>query len=141
MENTMMAYFEPKNWYLPIKVAKKEKPPGKDETFDISIYNPRSWSKDSTPGLFEGALETRYTDISYNSIIQNSLIEEYDYDSCMTLGEAKNNVICICLMTEGIGKFAKVFGDDFKLHLLKSLYLILERAGKNIILHSMFIDP
>lgn len=46
-----------------------------------------------------------------------------------TLTETRKNILQVCLQTEGIGIFAAVLKKDFDQFLLKSLYLILERAG------------
>lgn len=47
----------------------------------------------------------------------------------LTLPEIRKNILQICLQTEGIGLLASALQKDFELFLLKSLYLILERAG------------
>ncbi|XP_077289147.1 telo2 interacting protein 1 isoform X2 [Arctopsyche grandis] len=132
-KNVILTYIDYENWYLPTVVEKKEKPPGKNETFDISVYNPREWVKDRTLDLYEGATEIRYTDISYRQNESNcDGYYEDGKDSCRTLAQAQNNVIQICLMTEGIGKIAKSMKIRFQPYLLKTLYLILERAGSSI---------
>lgn len=46
-----------------------------------------------------------------------------------TFTDTRKNILQICLQTEGIGIFAGVLKKDFECFLLKSLYLILERAG------------
>lgn len=45
------------------------------------------------------------------------------------LSTVRCNIIQVCLQTEGIGKFAVTLQKDFNEFLLKTLYLILERAG------------
>lgn len=49
-------------------------------------------------------------------------------DSC-NLSTVRCNIIQVCLQTEGIGKLALALQKDFNQFLLKTLYLILERAG------------
>lgn len=47
----------------------------------------------------------------------------------VSLQEAQNNIVQICLYLEGLGIIAKNL-DDASQFLLKTLYLIIERAGK-----------
>ncbi|XP_047343679.1 TELO2-interacting protein 1 homolog isoform X2 [Vespa velutina] len=42
---------------------------------------------------------------------------------------AQNNVVQCCLLTEGLGQIAKNLEDNYESFLLKTLYLIIERAG------------
>lgn len=132
VENLINTYIDIEMWYLPIVVCCKERPPGKHETLDVTIYNPREWIKERTLDLYEGATETRYTDLSYrpdHSDIHEET-QEFMAETCKTIAEAQDNVIKICLMTEGIGKMALFLGVEFDKFLLKTLYLVLERAGE-----------
>lgn len=130
IRNVILTYIDYENWYLPMTVDKNEKPLTKNETLDPTIYNPREWVKESTFDLYEGATETRYTDISYrqdDESYNNRFVD--GKDSCRTLAQAQDNIVKISLMTEGIGKLAKSLKKNFQPYLLKTLYLILERAG------------
>lgn len=53
--------------------------------------------------------------------------------NCCTLSEVQNNILQICLQTEGIGVFALELRGKFQRFLLKTLYLVLERAGKYVV--------
>ncbi|XP_034828881.1 TELO2-interacting protein 1 homolog isoform X2 [Maniola hyperantus] len=112
-------------WYLPLEVSKGEAPVTKEETLDTSVYNPRAWTKDSVPGLYEGATETRYTDISY-ALPRTRYVEP---NSCKSLAEAQRNMAFSCLVTEGLGMMARRLNKDYQPYLLKTLCLILERVG------------
>ena len=46
-----------------------------------------------------------------------------------TLREAQSNLTQCCLLVEGIGSIAEVLKKDYDAFLLKTLYLVLERAG------------
>ncbi|XP_032515734.2 TELO2-interacting protein 1 homolog isoform X1 [Danaus plexippus] len=111
-------------WYQPLEVQSGEKPLSADETLDESIYNPRSWTRDTVPGLFEGAIETRFTDIS--STLPRVRLEP---NTCVTLGHARRNLTRSCLLTEGLGLMALRLGRDYQQYLLKTLCLLLERVG------------
>ncbi|KYQ51800.1 TEL2-interacting protein 1 like protein [Trachymyrmex zeteki] len=45
------------------------------------------------------------------------------------LAQAQNNIVQCCLLTEGLGLIAQNLQYDFDRYLLKTLYLIIERAG------------
>lgn len=51
--------------------------------------------------------------------------------SC-TLGEVRNNLLQVCLQLEGFGKMALVLKERFQDFLLKTLYVVLECAGKSL---------
>ncbi|XP_045768001.1 TELO2-interacting protein 1 homolog isoform X2 [Maniola jurtina] len=112
-------------WYLPLEVSKGEAPVTKEETLDTSVYNPRSWTKDSVPGLYEGATETRYTDISY----AQPRTRYVEPNSCKSIAEAQRNMAFSCLVTEGLGMMARRLNKDYQPYLLNTLCLILERVG------------
>lgn len=136
VRNVILTYIDYENWYLPITVDKSERQLSKNETLDPTIYNPREWVKESTFDLYEGATETRYTDVSYRQ--EDECLDQFvdSKDSCKTLIQAQDNIVKIALMTEGIGKIARNMKKNFQPYLLKTLYLILERAGKKIFLIS-----
>ncbi|CAK1541267.1 unnamed protein product [Leptosia nina] len=118
-------YIEEDVWYLPLKVGNNEPPLTDEDTLDETIYNPRAWSKDSVPGLFEGAMEVRYTDISY----QTPRVRHSEPNSCRTLRQAQRNIVQCCLLTEGLGLMAKRLQGEFQPYLLKTLCMVLERVG------------
>ncbi|KAL0881922.1 hypothetical protein ABMA27_001681 [Loxostege sticticalis] len=126
LQRILDTYIEEDVWYLPLEVGSGEAPVTQDETLDVSIYNPRAWSKDSVPGLYEGAVETRYTDIGYSAPRPAA---RRDPDKCSSLAEAQRNMTLCSLMTEGVGIIAKRLGDKFQPYLLKTLCLVLERVG------------
>lgn len=117
--NNMLQYWQYDNiWYLPTKV-KPEKPRGPN-------YKSRYFS-DYTPGLYEGSLEVRYTDLSTTTIEDKE--EEVDSEFCKNLHEVKYNTMLIALQCEAIGSLAVAMGSDFRRFFLKYLYLIIERCG------------
>ncbi|XP_048006515.1 TELO2-interacting protein 1 homolog isoform X2 [Leguminivora glycinivorella] len=123
-QRVLSAYTEESTWYLPLEVGCEEAP-STDETLDPSVYDPRAWTKDSVPGLYEGATETRYTGISYAA----PRTPRRAAGTCATLGEAQRNMALSCILTEGVGLMAKRLMADFQPYLLKTLCLILERVG------------
>ncbi|XP_045496732.1 TELO2-interacting protein 1 homolog isoform X1 [Colias croceus] len=118
-------YIEEEVWSLPLEVGTNETPLTEEDTLDVDVYNPRAWVKDSVPGLFEGATEVRYTDISY----QTPRVKESNPNACKTLREAEHNMALCCLLTEGVGMMARRLQGDFQPYLLKTLCLVLERVG------------
>ncbi|CAG4970184.1 unnamed protein product [Parnassius apollo] len=116
-------YLEEDVWYLPLEVCSSETPVTKEETLDVEVYNPRAWMKDSVPGLFEGATETRYTGISY-AAGRHSVAS-----GCSSVAAAQRNAELCCLLTEGVGALAFTLRDHFQPYLLKTLCLVLERVG------------
>jgi len=46
-----------------------------------------------------------------------------------SLIQAQSNVVQCCLLTEGLAHIAKNLKHDYNRYLLKTLYLIIERAG------------
>ncbi|XP_038219576.1 TELO2-interacting protein 1 homolog [Zerene cesonia] len=118
-------YIEEEVWALPLEVRSSEPPLTDEDTLDVDVYNPRAWVKDSVPGLFEGAIEVRYTDISYRT----PRVKEANPNACRTLREAEHNMALCCLLTEGVGMMARRLQGDFQPYLLKTLCLVLERVG------------
>lgn len=47
----------------------------------------------------------------------------------ITLQTAQSNIMECCLILEGLGIIAKVLKEDYQCFLLKTLYLVIERAG------------
>ncbi|XP_059058577.1 TELO2-interacting protein 1 homolog [Achroia grisella] len=124
-------YLEEDMWYLPLEVSSGETPITEDETLDVTVYNPRAWTRDSVPGLYEGTVETRYTDISYQS-----RRERRPAGGCLSLATAQTNMALSCLLTEGVGVIARRLMDQYQPYMLKTLCLILERVGsKYEVLH------
>ncbi|XP_063392100.1 TELO2-interacting protein 1 homolog isoform X2 [Cydia fagiglandana] len=123
-QRVLSAYTEESVWYLPLEVGSEEAPTT-EETLDPSVYDPHAWTKDSVPGLYEGATETRYTGISYAA----PRAPRRAAGACATLGEAQRNMALACTLTEGVGLMARRLMADFQPYLLKTLCLILERVG------------
>lgn len=71
---------------------------------------------------------TTYTESNYWQVPLSVIVDEY---GCVTtLADVQNNVIQVCLLVEGVGKIALALQKNFQEFLLKTLYLVLERAGK-----------
>ncbi|XP_063987707.1 TELO2-interacting protein 1 homolog isoform X2 [Diachasmimorpha longicaudata] len=55
-----------------------------------------------------------------------------------TLSQVQSNIVQSCLLIEGLGIFASIMREDYQQLLLKTLYLIIERAGnKNRLISSI----
>ncbi|XP_028175384.1 TELO2-interacting protein 1 homolog isoform X2 [Ostrinia furnacalis] len=119
-------YIEEDVWYLPLEVGSGEAPVTSAETLDVSVYNPRAWVKDSVPGLFEGAVETRYTGISYDAPRPAARREP---DKCASLARAQHNTALACLAAAGVGLVARRLRRRFQPYLLRTLPMLLERVG------------
>ncbi|XP_035724341.1 TELO2-interacting protein 1 homolog [Vespa mandarinia] len=70
----------------------------------------------------------------YKEIIEFYTTEDFWYlplevTEDIPLCVAQNNVVQCCLLTEGLGQIAKNLEDNYESFLLKTLYLIIERAG------------
>ncbi|XP_068622597.1 TELO2-interacting protein 1 homolog [Battus philenor] len=125
-------YLEEDLWYLPLEISSSESPISKEETYDINVYNPRAWVKDSVPGLYEGATEIRYTGISYERPRATNA-----GGGCINLAQAQRNLVLCCQLTEGVGAMALNLQEQFQPYLVKTLCLILERVGSRYeLLHS-----
>lgn len=48
------------------------------------------------------------------------------------LVQAQSNTVQCCLLTEGLGLIAQNLRHDYDRYLLKTLYLIIERAGMSL---------
>ncbi|XP_050349626.1 TELO2-interacting protein 1 homolog isoform X2 [Nymphalis io] len=117
------AYTEEDVWYRPLELGDGE-PPARD-TLDRDVYDPRAWTRDCVPGLFEGATETRYTDIS----LCHPRMKYVEPNTCASLSDAQRNMAFCCLVTEGLGLMARRLKREYQPYLLKTLCLILERVG------------
>ncbi|XP_032676301.1 TELO2-interacting protein 1 homolog isoform X2 [Odontomachus brunneus] len=70
----------------------------------------------------------------YKEIVDFYTSEEMWYLSievteATSLAQARSNVVQCCLLMEGLGCIAKNLQRDYSIYLLKTLYLIMERAG------------
>ncbi|XP_022825900.1 TELO2-interacting protein 1 homolog isoform X1 [Spodoptera litura] len=126
VKRILNTYIEEDVWYLPLEVGMSEPALNAEDTLDVSVYNPRSWDKDYVPDLYEGAIETRYTDISYRAARPKP---HTDPNKCATLGDAQRNMLLSCLLTEGVGVIARRLMHKYQPFLLKTLCLVLERVG------------
>lgn len=50
IKRILNTHIEEDVWYLPLEVSIAEPPLTEEDTLDVSVYNPRSWTKDSVPG-------------------------------------------------------------------------------------------
>ncbi|XP_008201481.1 TELO2-interacting protein 1 homolog [Tribolium castaneum] len=78
--------------------------------------------------LFKNIITT-YTDCDNWYLPLSVMVDEYGYEH--TLSDVQNNIIQACLLVEGVGKIALALGNEFQQFLLKTLYLVLERAGSS----------
>ncbi|XP_068084493.1 TELO2-interacting protein 1 homolog isoform X2 [Anabrus simplex] len=109
--------------------------------------------------LSDYLLDLLYTDISHRSeivLIMNEILAGASPDQCVhtvnnvldvylesslwylplsvqedsiTIGQAQSNLVLSCLLVEGIGKMAHMLGSKFNQFLLRTLYVVMERAG------------
>ncbi|XP_026731306.1 TELO2-interacting protein 1 homolog isoform X2 [Trichoplusia ni] len=124
VKRILREFIEEKVWYLPLEVGSDELPLTEQDTLDVTVYNPRAWDKDSVPDLYEGTVETRYTDISSQAPRGSR-----PRGACHSLRQAQRNMLLSCLLTEGLGAVAKRLGNNYQPFLLKTLCLVLERVG------------
>lgn len=52
-----------------------------------------------------------------------------EVDEDVSLGDAQGNIVQCCLLIEGLANIATNLQEDFEKYLLKTLYLVIERAG------------
>jgi hypothetical protein len=79
------------------------------------------------------------TDSSVQMSICKQVIEYYISSECWdlsvevsedtTLQVAQNNIVQCCLLLEGLGIIANVLQEKYQIFLLKTLYIVTERAG------------
>jgi hypothetical protein len=81
---------------------------------------------DSNFTIFKNVIST-YTDSCNWHLPLTVMVDEYGYEH--TLSDAQNNIIQVCLLVEGVGKVASSLNQQFKQFMLRTLYLVLERAG------------
>ncbi|KAH9639177.1 hypothetical protein HF086_014041 [Spodoptera exigua] len=112
VKRILNTYLEEDVWYLPLEVGVAEPALNPEDTLDVNLY--------------EGAIETRYTDISYRVARTKP---HTDPNKCATLGDAQRNMLLSCLLTEGVGVIARRLMDKYQPFLLKTLCLVLERVG------------
>ncbi|KPJ13163.1 TEL2-interacting protein 1-like [Papilio machaon] len=124
-------YLEEDLWYLPLELDVEETALSQEETLDVNVYNPRGWTKDSVPGLFEGATEVRYTGISYQQPRPppGAVGGAVGGGGCRNTAQLQRNLVLSCLLTEGVGEMATVLKEHFQPYLMKTLCLLLERVG------------
>ncbi|RZB40886.1 TELO2-interacting protein 1 -like, partial [Asbolus verrucosus] len=70
-----------------------------------------------------------YTDINNWYLPLSVGVDEDGYE--YTLSDIQDNIIQVCLLVEGIGKIALTINKEFEQFMLKTLYLVLERAGSS----------
>ncbi|CRK90445.1 CLUMA_CG004116, isoform A [Clunio marinus] len=116
LEEIVEEFLDQTYWTMPIfpseRICHKPKKDLKEE-----------WFKDTTPGLYESAIEVRLRDVS--------LEDEDDYTEELTLKRIKYNILSTCLVVEFIGTLAKILEKKFQRFLLRSLHKVLEKAGNS----------
>ncbi|CAH0559229.1 unnamed protein product [Brassicogethes aeneus] len=112
-----------------------------DFLLDNFLTNPEE--RKETIFLLNGLLMGAKNSKDHNNVIKNIInmytnkkywyipvqIKNDEYGFEYTLAEIQDNVILVCLMTEGIGKIALVIEENFNKFMLGTLYLVFERAG------------
>ncbi|XP_013142348.1 PREDICTED: TELO2-interacting protein 1 homolog isoform X2 [Papilio polytes] len=127
-------YLEEDLWYLPLELDAEEPALSTEDTLDVNVYNPRGWSKDSVPGLFEGAMEVRYTGISYRQA-RGAL--GAGCGGCRSAAQLQRHLLLSCLLTAGLGELAARLQEHFQPYLMKTICLLLERVGSRYeVLHA-----
>ncbi|KPJ04347.1 TEL2-interacting protein 1-like [Papilio xuthus] len=124
-------YLEEDLWYLPLELDVEDPALSQEETLDVNVYNPRGWTKDSVPGLFEGATEVRYTGISYQQPRPPppNVGGAVGGGGCRSPAQLQRHLVLSCLLTEGVGEMAAHLKEQFQPYLMKTLCLLLERVG------------
>lgn len=99
-------------WSMPIKATPMVEKKHREEFFE-----------ESTPGLYESAVEVRVRDVT--------LDDDSGESSGTNLKAIKYNVLCTCLVVELMGTAATVLGRKFQRFMLRTLHQILEKAGSS----------
>ncbi|KAJ8942241.1 hypothetical protein NQ318_003088 [Aromia moschata] len=76
-----------------------------------------------------GNILNTYIDSSYWYVPLSVSVDDFGYANI--LADVQNNVIQVCLLVEGLGKLASVLQNNFRQFFLKTLFLVLERAGSS----------
>lgn len=82
--------------------------------------------EDGIDGVYQSTTKIRFTDIKWRG---ESVEDESDYDSLVTLNDAKFHVLHICLVLETCGNLARFFKERKDFYLMKCFHKILEKAG------------
>lgn len=110
-------YLNENYWNLPTKAVSQ---------FSKTSNVREEWFQESTPGLYESAVEVRLRDINFEEDE-----DEKQYREIQNLKSIKYNILCTCTLLELIGKIANQLGDKFKRFNLRCLHLILEKTGNS----------
>lgn len=81
------------------------------------------WFQESTPGLYESAVEVRLRDIDLN--------DDSEAPAEVNLKTIKFNILSTCLVLELVGAAVIVIKNNFRKYLLRSLHRVLEKAGSS----------
>lgn len=80
--------------------------------------------EDGIEGVYQSSTKIRFTDVRVQ------IEEEEDFDSLVTLNDAKFHVLHICLILETCGNLAKFFNQRKDFYLMKCFHKILEKTGE-----------
>ncbi|XP_043272166.1 TELO2-interacting protein 1 homolog [Venturia canescens] len=107
-----------------------------DSIFDLSSEMPQ-YRKELT--LILNSISTAPISDPSVLIVHEQIIENYtdsenwylpiEVSEDITLGEAQSNIVNCCFMVEGLGNIASTIKNEYEKYLLKTLYLVIERAG------------
>lgn len=82
------------------------------------------WYQDSTPGLYESAVEVKLRDVRLED-------EDEEIKAKLNLKMIRYNILCTCFVVELIGCAAIKLGKKFQRFILRSMHKILEKAGSS----------
>lgn len=82
------------------------------------------WWKESTPGLYESAIEVKLKDVKLDEDDEDEGIE-------LNLKTIRYNILCTCFVTELIGCGSLQLRSKFQPFILRSMHKILEKAGSS----------
>lgn len=107
-------------WSMPIQATSK---------IERKQRSHEEWHQESTPGLYESAVEIKLRDMALDDDSEKS------YET--SLKTIKYNILSTCFVLELMATSAKIFKTKFQKFMLRMLFRILEKAGSVNFLISM----
>lgn len=112
LEGIVEEFLNETYWSMPIQVTSK---------IERKQRSHEEWHQESTPGLYESAVEIKVRDIALDDDGEKS------YET--TLKTIKYNILSTCFVLELMATSAKIFKTKFQKFMLRLLFRILEKAG------------
>jgi hypothetical protein len=114
IENVVEEFMNESYWKMEINLPKETVRKCRNEEF----------FQDSTPGLYESAVEVRLKDVRLED-------DDQEFNSKLNLKMVRYNILCTSFVTEIVGCAALRLGKQFQPFILRSMHKILEKAGSS----------